>query len=700
MSTPWIPTVPSVVNGQDVSAQIVNPILNVLSKRTQYLFEQLAQDGGSQLLIATNIPVSVNASLEVGSVVFFDTVAGGLDLSKIGYTSSAGGNTLTPLSDSFVFGIVKTINSVGGVQTADVYLNGLVNSTGIVVNLIQDNESPNIGPLYLSKIQPGKLTSSPGGIAVFVGYAVSQDSILLNPSNECLCSFFYNYKFDIIDRPCGTPVLDTGIWSVPTPDLTILGWIGVESIPDSIIPFLPPGAAFFYNIPNSNELPNDQGITATEIQQASALASSLPPYPAGYTTFTINGLQQQVNNVDNSDGKFLINNAGLWWFGNTDGSQPWASDIQTTPIVTVVPHSSMSIPDFINLSPLANPFVDGDQVQFKGDALPPEITPDTFYYVINSAESPTRHRFQISQTLGGSVITFSNAGVNVSINWTSNIWKYYNGSSYLRPRMGLNFIRINPDYKLSAVTSLKSTSSNVTLVDGNNPANVAAAGDLQLGFNLSSNNTGVASGVNQGVKSLSYNSGTGKLDTAYQSVVTSVQQGNGIVCSTDSNGKVIISAAANGSFSGDVDQLEPVNCNLETLGLHYFSTLTDPDTTVPNGLIGKFLLPNNLPSKALQFKMLLFGKSNSAGQTISFTFDWAISGPSTVVTGSTTTNSQVDIALDSNYIANTAFVATPINMSIPASALINSAYANFRIMRVSTPYTSDIGIIGISWNIN
>ena len=84
---------------------------------------------------------------------------------------------------------------------------------------------------------------------------------------------------------------------------------------------------------------------------------------------------------------------------------------------------------------------------------------------------------------------------------------------------------------------------------------------------------------------------------------------------------------------------------------------------------------------------------------ISFKFEYAITAPNTLMTDVKVQGSQVDIDLPTGYVAKTCFTASPATFTIPASSLKNNSYVNFRLERLDSNYTADVGVVGISWKI-
>ena len=338
MPTPWIPAITTVTDGQDVSAETLTPIFQQFVQRTQYLYDQLQAANDKSVLIAFGQPVFPNAAVQPNNVVYYtnDGTNEGIDLAEVGFLvrSETSSNNYTPSNSSYSLGIVKQVNTNAG--TADVYTLGLVeldadidDPTNGIIQLDEiDQSSPfTPGPYYLSRSEAGKITSRPGGVPVYVGYALSRRAIMLCPNTTELSQFFIAYSYTILDRPAGTPVNTGGIWTITNPDFTRVGWVGVSSLPTALQILAPVGATFYYNLPATSLIAEDTGIVPVDQVEQIELAQQLPPNPPNLTYLTLNGVGQIRNSTAAPDGIYVVNDAGIWWFANQDGLQPWASDI-------------------------------------------------------------------------------------------------------------------------------------------------------------------------------------------------------------------------------------------------------------------------------------------------------------------------------------------------------------------------------------
>ncbi len=325
--TSWIPTPKILANGEDVSAEVINPILLQHTNRSQYLKEQLEAIGSKSVLLAMDQPL-VNNTIVAGNIVALKDVAGvqKLDLAKVDYGSNGVVTSFVPNNSCYVFGVVKEVKQVGTVVTGDIYTQGLITIPN-VSSLIATGETLRPGPYFLSRKQAGKLTSDPSGLAVFVGFAKSNTEFYLNPSTDVLNQLFLNYRFIMIDRPIGKLVETAGLWSIEDQDLSKVGWGMADPS------CAPPNAKFFYNLPTDAQIEADNTLTDLEKIEAKLLKKALPFYPTSFNILSINGLTQlyrdenDYEDISNQFGTYAIDQIGIWWFFNDAASIPWAAGL-------------------------------------------------------------------------------------------------------------------------------------------------------------------------------------------------------------------------------------------------------------------------------------------------------------------------------------------------------------------------------------
>ena len=665
-STPWISLVNTIKDGTEVRAGVVNPVFNQLIQRDQHLFEKFNESTDKSTLISFGINLSKSAqtmSVRQGTVVFFNDETperSGLVPAQVGYVNtSISSSYFSPSASSFVYGVVKSVyNDSSALKVADVWTQGRVTldnniSDDSMTGILEPGEVFAIGPLYLSRSFAGKLTYTPNGLAVFVAYACGIREMLMNPKVNELSQLFTQYRFAMLDRPVGIPVKTGTTWTIGSSDFTRVGWTAAADVPTDIVPTaqVPAGAKFFYNIPinivttNSTTYNNidNPGISSAEKQEAKDLFLALPPSPPEYNSLYVNGVMQiQRAGSDIADGIYLVNNFGIWWFNDQDGKQPWASDLTTY------------------------------------------------------------------------------------VGWTPADWPAHKGSAYLRPRLSINFSKANPEFRSLTVTSLKpyvgvdNNTANALRIISTDTGTDGSAGDLLLKLAIPSNVTPISPSGFQGVQTVAFNPVTGNLDVATANVVTGVVGSGGITANTNpATGQVTVSSQVAG-LSGQVLALEPRGGTaLDYLGLHSFLRLK-PAPTDSHSIIGKFQLPAVSPSTALQLIIYLFGETSFSSATqLNLRFDYSVTAPQSIIpagssinpvlSSAITTVSSVPIAFSNPYTARTCFAfpavpptgAVPTSpLVIPASSLCGNSVVNFKLTRLTSTYTGNIGIASIFWRFS
>jgi hypothetical protein len=722
--TPWVPAITNVSNGTDVSAEVLNPILAQHTQREQHLYEKFISVADKSVLVAFDQPVFNTTDIRKNLVVFYtrEVVMGvpkeGLDLAKVSFIVSNNENSFSAGNSTYGIGLVKSLNNDSTI--ADVYINGLVeldhNIDDSSFGIMQSSETSvttfTPGPLFLSRTEAGKLTRNPGGIAIYIGYALTRTSLLLAPNVSEFNQFYTTFRFNVLDRPAGKPVLTGSTWSVTEADLTKAGWIGVADLPEAYSAVAPVGSKFFYNIPDPADIDNDTGISEADRDEQKALALALPPNPPNLTMVVVNGVIQQPVDAINSDGLYVVNDYGIWWFADADGQQPWSSDIDafktfttdyTTDVFTLNAHG-FEVDDIIQFKTtgtLPAPLVAGTQL------------PATNYYIIQA----TTNTFKVSTSKGGSSVNLTNNGSGTHSIHQPYIWKTFRGTEFSRPRTYIQFIRINPSIRDALVTSIKpyNAGSDIIKFYKGDKSDVAATGDLlarlQLAFTEGTPVTHNATAI----KSLSYDETTGIITFVNTDVVSNVIQGSGItiteqvVDGVTQEGNFIISAA-NSNTTGRVSSIEPDGAELLFTGLHSYISMTVPGT-LPSSIIGKILIPAGAPTADLTFVMLMIGTETLAtDKIVEFEFTYAVSKAGSVLNTAVSTPVIVSFNMPNPYTAKSVFkvgnatgaIATP-TFKIPSSAFTGGdAAVNFKLYRKlagTTPLTTPIGIVDIYWKL-
>lgn len=329
--TPWQPTVRRVKDGETVEQTTVNVPIDQLTQRDQHLYEKFEELSGKSVLISFGQPIHPLEQLTQGeiSLVYFrydsDTNKG-VYKGTTGFSSSSSSSLFSPNNSNYSFGITKTIYSQN--NTVDLYTEGLcefpIDIDDPLLGLIQSQsgvvEPFEVGPYYLSSQQRGKITKSPAGIPVYVGYAISKRQFLLHTNVDEFSQFFINYRYHVLDRVAGEPVKNIDdTWEIQNSVLTDLGWIAASASGATV----PDGAKFFYNLPTAT-LAQTSGLTDAEIAEALELSRNIPPVPANFIQLFADGILLRYRDKYDEFGTYSVNEYGLWWYDDT--IPPWAEN--------------------------------------------------------------------------------------------------------------------------------------------------------------------------------------------------------------------------------------------------------------------------------------------------------------------------------------------------------------------------------------
>lgn len=685
ITTPWLPTVRKIKDGEPVDQATVNVPIDQLTQREQHLYEKFEELAGKSVLVAFGQPLYPEQQnpIQVGelSVVYYrkDETGEGLAKGLTGFSSSSSSSMFSPNNSNYTFGLLKSVYPVS--KTADVFIEGLCElpkdiddaSYGLLQTQAGIPEPFQVGPYYLSSRNPGKITRDPSGIPVYVGYAISKRKFLLHTNVDEFSQFFINYRYHVLDRVAGIPTKDiNNIWTITNPDLTKLGWVPATTPGVAI----PEGAKFYYNIPRASVLLTDTGLDSYiinegeddeetihyERDEAIELAKYLPPLPANFIQLYINGVLLRYKDSFDTDGVYSLNEYGLWWHKNTDGNQPWSSSYPNSApalweasIKTTVESTRKNI--FISFSKF-NP------------ALRTQLVSS-----ISGFNSP------------------ANTETNTPANRAANFIKFYS--------------KDNPSQIARSGDLLVDIIAPVNEVGKQNPAFSS----------LSAYPTSFISAytANRAVAAFRYDQEAGAFRAAITPVVAEITGANGITVSESSDrpGAWTISYLSEG-VTGYVDSIEPINARLEFRGLTSYLKLPPPSNT-KFGLIGKIILPKGyISGKDLRLVFHLFGDVSLEGSSINkvaFEFDYSsvfTSGTTNLLVNSNTYPIPAllgEFSLPDTYTSYTAQKVTAVAFTIPGSFIKEDSAINFRLIRalpqigVSQSYTGNIGLIGTYWEI-
>ena len=675
--TPWLPIVRKIKDGEPVDQGTVNVPIDQLTQRDQHLYEKFDELSGKSVLISFGQPIHPAESLSVHelSIVYYKSDYRGVGLAKgtTGFSAAKSSSMYNPNSSNYSFGLLKTVYPEK--QTADVFTEGLC-ELGVDIDhaeygLLQRDRTGEmepfaIGPYFLSTKDPGKITNSPSGIPVYVGFAISKRKFLLHTNVDEFSQFFVNYRFHVLDRIAGVALLNGDTWSIADSDLTKLGWVSVESIAGTPTPA---GAVFYYNIPGYSSLVDtessayDASLASSEREEAYELRKYLPPVPANFIQLYVNGVLARYNNEYDTEGVFSVNEYGLWWHTAADGEQPWASN------------------------------------------YPTETDPQYWVDIKDALAAADRKRIFIS---------FSKFNPALRTQLVSSLVPYDRAATLTTPKATpSNFIKFyNKD------NPSETSPTGDLLVDIDAKINLKGYSDNQL-FQYPSliDETYTA---NRALAALKYSREEGEFVGALTPVVAKILAGGGVSISEQPANSGVWKITAAQGLSGAVDSIEPINARLEFRELMSYIKLPVPSTT-PYGLIGKIVLPKGYSNqRALRLVFHAFGDTSfvdgAANRTVALQFQYsavsAANGASpttrnTVDTAKyTPTINPVEVSLQAlgAYNAYTSVRLVHADLVVPAEFISEDCVVNFKILRVATSnvnnsYAGNIGLIATYWEV-
>lgn len=400
-----------------------------------------------------------------------------------------------------------------------------------------------------------------------------------------------------------------------------------------------------------------------------------------------------------------VNSSGTWTVGSPSyTSTGWinAADAGT--------HYGYPVPTgakfFYNVPTAANITADGSMTAAeKKDALlyKDAIPPYPAAYSMVFLNGVLQHAYDTDHT--GGVYIIDNRGVW----WCNDSTTYKPWYTTPNPRVTivLQTTKLNPHYKSSVVTSLKAyndvtndSTGAISLVDGSS-SQPSSSGDLLIKFKLPTQAVTQSPVGSTFVKDIGYDEPTGKLVIQTSPGIVDVVQGPGVSVSK-SNGVATV-GLSNFSLSGVVTDIEPEDSEFVYKGLHSYLRIKNPTGTQKIGFVGKLALPNVLPANLpLHIKLLMFGETTSTSYPVKFKFEYSVSKPGVITDAVYKANSGADIDVV-NFTANIAQLVQSTGSTyyfeVPASSLTANAFLNFRVARVNSTYSANVGVIAVQWAI-
>ncbi len=303
MQIPYKTIVQLIQDGQPVDAAHTNVPITDLAQRTAALKQILDALEAGQILRIDD--VTLQAGMSIGTPVYLD-VDNVFKPAATALANNSVGGALAAVS--YVYGILiaKDSDTLGSLALGG-RLTSLSTDDWAVV--MEGGEFA-VGHYWLSAITEGKISLSPGPLAIYIGQAKEDGSFLVRLPAPNYGAHEHDH-FVLVGKPAGT-VVDPGVGedqTIDTPDSDQRGWLPAEAPyfdPDHI----PDGAVFGYNFAPTEEDP---------------LRAAFPPVPLDGVTFEQDGLILP-------DTKVIVNEFGIWWLDNSYGNAPWPVDYADTSI--------------------------------------------------------------------------------------------------------------------------------------------------------------------------------------------------------------------------------------------------------------------------------------------------------------------------------------------------------------------------------
>lgn len=305
---PWVPTVTFIVNGEPVDAATTNGPIADLTTRTDFLKAALDSiEAGTQLLLRSQ---PVEAGLVEGEAVYLDSAANTFKKAL----ASVDPTNLNQADDTtFWQGLILTVSGT----TADIVIGGNMILSPVTWAPAFEDGVFSEGHIYLSDVTPGKITTSPGSLGVYLGDMRSTGEMLVRLASPGAFTDHVHYQRTVLGKPAGS-VIDPAYGDphvVNTPDSGQQGWLPATPayFPGFVVGVqIPVNAKFGYNIQHASE---------------SALREVFPVLPENNAQFS------QGGSILTSD-KVITNNYGIWWVDDSYGNAPWPVDYDATSIAT------------------------------------------------------------------------------------------------------------------------------------------------------------------------------------------------------------------------------------------------------------------------------------------------------------------------------------------------------------------------------
>ena len=291
-----------ITDGENVNASVSNRTARQLISNVNYLNEQM----GNLLAGAGNYAygVTVSSDTVVGSPVYLDSSTGAYKSALAATNASEAEMQVLELAEtSRVWGVVIQKHSS---TTADLLLAGLANID--ISAAIYPAAAVAAGTYFLSGAQAGRLSKTRPAVGIPVLRSDGNGKVLVIPNTIDLLHTHLHYKFYLQPQFCGDSVTaGTGTTTINNVDTDLEGWLPADHA--SFGGNAPSGARFGYNIAANSKL-----------------SSLWPPIPlqSAYLEWNQGDDGAYGQSVPLGSNQFaVIDQYGIWWFGDADGQRPW-----------------------------------------------------------------------------------------------------------------------------------------------------------------------------------------------------------------------------------------------------------------------------------------------------------------------------------------------------------------------------------------
>jgi hypothetical protein len=313
----WINRIRHVSDGEAVNGAIDSRPTRALEGNGQYLKDRIDSAELGEAVCAYGETVEPDAL--VGMAVYRNNVTARYERALAAVTTDRKSGTLVPAPSSDCIGIVVF---KWNATKADILLAGrrTVDISQAVAYASPPNSAPP-GRYYLSAATPGMLVQQKPPVSVSVLVYTDDGIAIVQPIQRDFMEDHIHYRFRLYSQPAGLrSLVDGGIVSIDTPDVTKYGWLPVDHFDSSIVPT---GAVFGYNLATHPEL-----------------ARVFPPIPPDAAAIFLDRGQNHAGGTlipMGPGGLCIVDRNGIWWMSDCAGDAPWpdawvASDPQIPPL--------------------------------------------------------------------------------------------------------------------------------------------------------------------------------------------------------------------------------------------------------------------------------------------------------------------------------------------------------------------------------